>query len=119
MDQLISKLNTCVACCWFGHHYYGCLIFTDDVKLLLPSIVGFHKLVDICSEFGVEYSLTFNERKTVCLKYSHCGDLTVPVFCLNELMVKCEANVKHIGNTITSILDDKDDIKLKIMFLSS
>ncbi len=29
-------------------------------------------------------------------------------------MLKWEANVKHVGNIITSTLDDKDDIELKI-----
>ncbi len=79
-----------------------------------PSIPGLQKRVDTCSEFGVEYSLTFYERKTVCLKYSHCGDLTVPVVCLNGQKLKWEANVKLMGNIITSTLDDKDDIELKI-----
>ncbi len=34
--------------------------------------------------------------------------------CLNEQKLKWEANVKHVGNIITSILDDKDDIELKL-----
>ncbi len=71
-------------------------------------------LVDTCSEFGVDYSLIFNERKTVCLKYSHCGDLTVLVVCLNGQKLKWEANVKLMGNIITSNLDDMDDIELNI-----
>ncbi len=74
MDKLTSTLKTFGARCWIGHDYYECLMYADDVKLLSPSITGLQKLVDTCSEFGVEYSLTFNERKTVCLKYSHCGD---------------------------------------------
>ncbi len=114
MDNLISKSKTCGAGCWVGQPYYGCLIYADDVKLLSPSITGPKKLLDICSEFGVEYSLTLNESKTVCLKYSHCGDLTVPVVCLNGQKLKWEANAKHVGNIITSTLDDKDDIELKI-----
>ncbi len=59
------------------------------------------------SEFGVEYSLT---RKTVCLK---CN-LTVPVACLNGQKLMWEANVKHVGNIITSTIADKDDIELNI-----
>ncbi len=105
-DKLISKLKTCGAGCWVGHHYYGCLIYADDVKLLNPSITGLQKHVDTCLEFGVEYSLTFNDRKTVCLKYSHSGDLTVPVVCLNGQTLKWEANVKHVGNIIICTLDD-------------
>ncbi len=65
MDKLISKLKTCAASCWVGHHYYGCLIYADDVKLLSPSITALQKLVDTCSEFGGEYSLTFNEWKSL------------------------------------------------------
>ncbi len=59
---------------------------------------------------------TYIQRKENCrLKYSHCGDLTVPVVWLNEQKFKWEAtNVKHVGDIITSTLDDKDDVKLKI-----
>ncbi len=113
-DKLILKLKTCGAGCWVGHHFYGSLIYADDVKLLSPSITGLQKLVDTCLEFGVEYSLTFNKMKTICLKYSHCGDLTVLVVCLNGQKLKREANVTHGGNISTSTLDDKDDIELKI-----
>ncbi len=114
MDKLISKLKTCGTGSWVGHHYYGCLIYADDVKLLSLSITGLQKLEDTCSEFGDEYSLTSNEGKTVCLKYSHCGVLTVLVVCLNGQKLKWEANVKHAGNIITSTLDDNDDIELTI-----
>ncbi len=97
-------LCSCILYCW------SCQYIADDVKLLNPAITGLQKLVDICSEFGV----TFNDKKTVCLKYSYCGDLTVPVVCLNGQKLKWEANVKHVGNIITSTLDDKDDIALKL-----
>ncbi len=66
-------------------------------------------------------SQPFNQRfftiftsKTVCLKYSNSDDVTVPVVCLNGQKLKREANVKHVGNIITSTLDDKNDIELKI-----
>ncbi len=64
--------------------------------------------------YGSSYLCTFNVRKTVCLTYSHCGDLTVPVVCLNGQMLRWEANVMHVGNIITTTLDDKDDIELNI-----
>ncbi len=90
------------------------IVYADDINLLNHSITGLHKLVDTCSEFGLHYSLTLNESKTVCLKCSHCGDLTVAVVRLNGQKLKWEANVKHVGNIITSTLDDKDNIELKI-----
>ncbi len=34
--------------------------------------------------------------------------------CLNGQKLKWEANVKHVGNIITSTIDDKDDIELTI-----
>ncbi len=40
--------------------------------------------------------------------------VTVPIVCLNGQKLKWDANVKNVGNIITSTLDDKDDIELKI-----
>ncbi len=37
-------------------------------------------------------------------KISHCGDLAVPLVCLNGQKLKWNANVTHVGNIITSDL---------------
>ena len=111
IDSLISDLKSSKAGCWIGHHYYGCLVFADDIKLLSPSATGLQRMVDVCANFGDENSITFNEKKSVCMRFgvnNHNPDIL-----LNGKVLKWENRVKHIGNVLNPALDDSDDIQLK------
>ncbi len=63
IDSLIMKLQSYKAGCWIVDHYYGCLLFADDIKLLSPSATGLQTMVDVCADFVQEYSITLNEKK--------------------------------------------------------
>ncbi len=52
-----------------GQEYYGCLSYKDDFVLLCPSVKGLQRMVDLCSEFGLEFSVTYNSKKTKCMKF--------------------------------------------------
>ena len=69
IDSLITELESSKAGCWIGHHYYGCLVFADDIKLMSPSSTGLQRMVDVCAKFGKENAITFNEKKSVCMKF--------------------------------------------------
>lgn len=112
LDMLISELKSCGAGCWLGHHYYGGLVSADDISLLSPSVTGLQRMVDVCAKFGLKYSILFNEKKSVCIKYSADQD-DLPDIILNGKVLKWEMKVKHLGNVLNNRLTDIDDILLK------
>ena len=111
MDRLISKLKNHGSGCWVGHHFYGCLIYADDVVLICPSATGLQNMIDTCAEFGLENAVTFNEKKTICIKYGE--NEKKPDFMLNGKKLKWDDKFKHVGNIVNSTLDDEEDIVLK------
>ena len=111
IDELITHLKECQAGCWIGHYYYGSLVSADDISLLSPSVTGLQKMVDICANFGVEYVITFNEKKTVCLHFNNTDDN--PDILLNGKRLVWKSSVKHLGNIVSCNLEDGDDILLK------
>ncbi len=56
-DFLLRKLKDSGISCYIGHMYVGGMAYANDLTLLCPSIRGLHKMVNICSEFGIEYDI--------------------------------------------------------------
>ncbi len=65
IGAMITRLKDCHTRCWI-EHYYGSLVSADHISLLSSSVVGVQKMVDTCAEFGVEYAISFNDKKSVC-----------------------------------------------------
>ena len=111
MDELITQLKQCKAGCWVAHHYYGALVYADDVNLLCPSGTGLQQMLYVCAEFGLEHCISFNEKKTVCIKFG-CNDFK-PDVKLNGKSLKWKDSVPHLGNIVHQSLSDEKDIDLK------
>ncbi len=92
----------------------GSLGYADDVTLNSPSIDGLQKMLDICSEYGVDYDMLFNDKKTVCIAFGdniNVDDL--PPVTLNGKPLVWQRNAKHLGNKFNTSNTDGDDIALK------
>ncbi len=111
IDILIERLEKCNAGCWIGHKFVGCAGYADDVKLLSPSVTGLQIMVNVCEEFGIEYDLLFNEKKSVCMMFDH--QQHYPDIMLNGRNLCWQNKAKHVGNVINNVLTDEDDILLK------
>ena len=55
--------------CHLGSAYSGALSYADDITLLCPSVRGLNEMIVICCEYAKEYDITFNPKKTVCIKF--------------------------------------------------
>ncbi len=68
--DLIKRLVKNKEGCWVGKTFYGCIVFADDVNLLILSLRGLQSMLNICNNFADENRLHFNPTKTVCIKYN-------------------------------------------------
>ncbi len=62
IDELIYHIQKSGIGCFIGQEYYGCLGFADTFVLLCPSVKGLQRMVDLCAEFGLEFSVTYNAK---------------------------------------------------------
>ena len=69
IDELIIRLKQSRFGCHIGDMFLGALAFADDLVLLSPTISGLTKLLEICSEFGREYNVSFNPTKSKWLSF--------------------------------------------------
>ena len=61
-DELLTRLETSGKG-RFNYHFYGCVGYADDVKLLCPSVNGLQSMINVCANFADEYDVTFNTKK--------------------------------------------------------
>ncbi len=51
--------------------YFGIVGFADDLKLLSPSLLDLQRMLNISKAFSTSTGLTFNAKKTLCIKFHH------------------------------------------------
>ena len=68
-------------------------------------------MLSICEEFGKEYFIQFNNKKSMCIQYGEKYDGEKAQ--LNEETIIWVDSVKHLGNIINNDLNDIDDCKMK------
>jgi len=61
VDELIFRLKS-------ANNYYGCLLYADDIVLLAHTLNGMERMLNICTDFGIEYDVNFNENKSLALR---------------------------------------------------
>jgi hypothetical protein len=47
------------------------VMYADDLLLLSPSILGLHKMLDICCQYIITHNILFNPSKTVSVAMGH------------------------------------------------
>ncbi len=112
-DELIRRLAADGTGCHIGHRYVGIICYADDIVLLSPSRKGLQNMLNICQEYGAEYSVKYNERKsmTMCFTRQH----EMPEFCvkINGEELQCVSKFKHVGIYVTHNLSTENEMKMK------
>ena len=113
MDELIGRLKNSGIGCHIGNQFYGGFGYADDLKVLCPTIGGLQKMVKICEEFGKDYDVTFNAKKTLGICYGDADSDTLRPIYLDGEAIKWHTEVKYLGNMLSHDLSDAADIRLK------
>lgn len=111
IDKLIEELNQAKLGCHIGNKYTGCVAYADDITLISPSATGLQAMVHICERFGINWSVKFNEKKSICIYFkNHKLDEMPPVIMMANKRLAWSNQVKHLGNFITNNLSENTDI---------
>ncbi len=113
IDSLLDELKQSGYGCYLNDVFVGALSYADDITLLCPSLRGLNKMLDICSHFAELFNITFNNKKTVCIKFGEILHEWESAH-LNNNKLSWVDKIKHLGNHIDSTLNDDLDCKSKI-----
>ena len=112
-DELLKRLESSGMGCYIGHHFYGCVGYADDVKVLCPSINVLQSIINVCEKFADVFDVPFNTKKTLCICYGSDNNATWHQVSLNGVNIPWQSTVKHLGNVLLYKLHDKADVYKK------
>ena len=59
--------------------FMGCVMYADDMLIMCASLIGLQRMMDICTDYGHDFNLTFNATKTVNVAVGN-KRFSMPVF---------------------------------------
>ena len=78
IDELLARLEKGNCSCWLGPYYCGVLSYADDIFLLSPSLSGMKMMLSTCQDFSQDYGMTFNPKKSVCIRFGQKPTMNLP-----------------------------------------
>lgn len=100
IDELLYRLSESHMGCYIGNTFHGAFGYADDIILLSPSIHSLDALLNICSEYALEYNVLFNSSKSKLIVYNQSSEPRV------EFMggvIDVVNHEKHLGNVIGNL----------------
>ena len=91
IDVLLCRLQNSGYGCHIGIMFCGAIGYADDVILLAPTVTAMKLMLEICTQYGIEYSVLFNPDKT---KFIH----------INNLNCNISPNILLMGKPIDTVL---------------
>ena len=77
----------------------GALSYADDIIFSCPSIRGLNRIIKICSFFANSNHITFNGKKTVCIKF---GGNHLDISCNDER--DCQIKTLHFIGYVNKLI---------------
>jgi len=71
LDSIICKLRTSGYGACIGSHYFGCLLYADNIMLVSHSVYVMQTMLDICCKEAVTLDFTFNTKNPLQLEFVH------------------------------------------------
>jgi len=114
MDMLGQNLMHLGIGCKMGNIMANCLFYADDICLLSPSLFGLQRMLDVANHYASEHNITFNARKTVCMRFSVGKDsvLPDPDVTLNNNSLSWVDSYKYLGFTICNNIIKFDEAEM-------
>ena len=114
-DVLLNRLKDNGYGCWIGDYFYGAISYADDLCILSPTIAGLQEMLNVCTNYGKEYDVMFNPKKTQCLKFSKNSSKDTNIYVkLCDQQLSWVNSFKYLGNWVSNTLSEDIEIDRKL-----
>ena len=93
-----------------GSTYAEAFGYADDIALIAPSLSSLKQVMKICENFAKSHNIIFNSSKTKLLCYNKDPQTVIRPIYLNGEQVSVVEHEKHLGNFLTTNIDDRNII---------
>jgi len=104
VDVLVHRLKSANIGCKMFDIYYGCLLYADDIVLLAHTCTlnGMQQMLDICTEYGVDCDVKFNDSKSVAMRVGPRFNVACKALELSGKSIRFVDSVKYLGVNIVA-----------------
>ena len=119
VDDLSHTLCSSGLGCTVSTLYVNHLFYADDLVLMSPSAKGLQALIDLCVDYSITHSISFNPKKTVCLSFiPRCLNIcATPPIVLDGRDIAYQPSCKYLGVFISSDTTDDADLSRQLRSL--
>ena len=64
INDLSIQLSLCTTGCLVGSSLINHLVYADDLAIVSPCSAGLQQLLKVCTQYGLEYDITFNAKNS-------------------------------------------------------
>ena len=100
LDDLFSILKETKVGCYIMNLFVSAVIYADDICLLAPCRSALQTLLNVCENYGLKWSLTYNPSKSKTMIFGTCKSVKPLTMYGSELQLVNE--VKYLGVTVVS-----------------
>ena len=97
MDDMIEQLKESGYGCYINRHFFGCIMYADDILLLSASVTGLQKLLDLSYKYSSRVGLTFNANKSNCVMVGVRRNTRLPDMFIGDKAVAWSLSLKYLG----------------------
>ena len=109
MDGLSVLLNSSNIGGQIGYTFLNHLCYADDLCLISLSSAGMQKLLNLCSKYAVDHSLTYNAKKSFSLCFiPRTVKISRPQLYLDTLVIPHVSECKYLGIIVCQKNCDRD-----------
>ncbi len=106
MDDLSKLLKGCVTGCMIGNTVINHLMYADDLVIFCPYSAGLQQLLRVCSQYGSDFDIKYNAKKSniLIIRSSEDSRVSFPDSSLSGNVLQVCDEVKYLGHYITNDL---------------
>ena len=109
MDRLSVLLNSSNIGGQIVHTFLNHLCYADDLCLISLSSAGMQKVLNLCSKYAVDHSLTCNAKKSFLLRFiPRTVKISRPQLYVDTLVILHVSECKYIGIIVGQKNCDRD-----------
>ena len=111
IDDLINQLGRNRTGCWADGDFVGVIVYADNIVLLSPTLDKLQKIIRTCSTYAKKHNLSFSTHDNPKKSKIKCMALlkkkwNLKKLALGDKKLRWVNSVKHLGTTLTDVLDD-------------
>ena len=115
IDKLLLELRQQGVGCYWNSYFAGAYAYADDLAILAPAASALRWMLRCCESFASLRGLKFKPAKSQLIKISAhvAGSSTLPSINFCGILLGFSNTVVHLGNILSSDLNDSEDILSK------